>query len=526
MSAEAVKLLVVEDNPGDADLIREWLGEGSAARWPWAQVERLDEALRLMAGERFDVVLLDLSLPDSQGLDTVRRLLPACAGVAVVVLTGLQDEETGLAAVREGAQDYLVKGEGNGQLLARTLRYAVERKRAEDVLRKTEEQLRQAQKMEAVGRLAGGVAHDINNMMTVVTGFTDLLLGAPPPDELQQRGMLEEIQKAGERAVTVARQLLAFSRKQMVQPVVLDLNGVVTGMEKMLRSVIREDIQLITRPDPALHPVKADLGQIEMVLLNLAVNARDAMPRGGRLTIETANVELDAGVWPTEFEAEPGPYAYLAVTDTGCGMDEKTRAHLFEPFFTTKEAGMGTGLGLATVYGIVKQWGGQIAVYSEPGQGTTFKIYLPQVAGRVAAPASAPEGPGDLHGRETVLVAEDEEGVRRLARRVLEEKGYTLLEARDGAEALRIALQHPGPIHLLVTDTVMPEMNGRELSQRLLHSRPGVKVLYVSGYSENVIVHHGVLDPGIAFLQKPFTPLALLRKVREVLGQAPVPARA
>jgi signal transduction histidine kinase len=526
MSDGAIKLLVVEDNPGDADPIRERLGEGIAARWPLAQVGRLDEALRLMARERFDVVLLGLSLPDSHGLDTVRRLLPACAGVAVVVLTGLDDEEVGLAAVREGAQDYLVKGQVGGPLLVRTLRYAAERKRAEEVLRKTEEQLRQAQKMEAVGRLAGGVAHDINNMMTVVTGFSDLLLRAPPRDEQQQRGILEEIKKAGERAVTVARQLLAFSRKQMVQPVVLDLNGVVTGLDKMLRSLVREDIRLTTLLDPALHPVKADLGQIEVVILNLAANARDAMPRGGTLTIETANAELDASFWPNDFEAQPGPYACLAVTDTGSGMDERTRAHLFEPFFTTKEVGKGTGLGLATVYGVVKQSGGQIAVYSEPGRGTTFKIYLPQATETVPAPVSGPEPPGDLHGRETVLLAEDDEGVRRLARQVLEEKGYTLLEARTGAEALDVAGQHPGPIHLLVADTVMPEMNGRELSQRLVRSRPGVKVLYVSGYSENVIVHHGVLDPGIPFLQKPFTPPALLRKVREVLDQAPAQAQA
>jgi CheY-like chemotaxis protein len=265
---------------------------------------------------------------------------------------------------------------------------------------------------------------------------------------------------------------------------------------------------------------------LEVVILNLAANARDAMPRGGRLTVEIANVELGASFWPDAFEARPGPYACLAVTDTGCGMDERARAHLFEPFFTTKGVGKGTGLGLATVYGIVKQSGGQVAVSSAPGQGTTFNIYLPQVAETVAAPGSGPERPGDWQGRETVLVAEDEEGVRRLVRLVLEGKGYTLLEARDGAEALGIAERHPGPLHLLVTDTVMPEMNGRELSQRLLRSRPGVKVLYASGYRGDVVAHHGALDPGIAFLQRPFTPLALLWKVREVLDQAPVGAQA
>jgi CheY-like chemotaxis protein len=332
--------------------------------------------------------------------------------------------------------------------------------------------------------------------------------------------MLQEIKKAGERAASVTRQLLAFSRKQALQPVVLDLNGIVTGMEKMLRSLIREDIQLLTLLAPALRPVKADPGQVEVVLRNLAVNACDAMPRGGTLTLETANAELGASFWPNEVEAHPGPYACLAVTDTGCGMDERTRAHIFEPFFTTKEVGQGTGLGLATVYGIVKQSGGQIAVYSEPGLGTTFKIYLPQVAEPAPAPVAGPERPGGLGGRETVLLAEDEEGVRRLAREALAGQGYALLEAGDGAGALRLAERHPGPIHLLVTDSVMPGMNGRELSQRLLGSRPGVKVLYVSGYSESVIVHHGALDPGSAFLQKPFSAPALLRKVREVLDQA------
>jgi CheY-like chemotaxis protein len=335
------------------------------------------------------------------------------------------------------------------------------------------------------------------------------------------------MKKAGDRAASLTRQLLAFSRQQVVAPRVLDLNAVVADVDKMLRRLIGEDVSLASVLDPALGPIKADPGQMEQVLLNLAVNARDAMPRGGRLTIETANAELDEGYTRLHAEARPGPYVLLAVSDTGVGMDEATRARAFEPFFTTKGPGKGTGLGLATVYGIVRQAGGHVEVYSELGRGSTFKLYLPR-AGAMSLSGMPREGPpGRPSGTEVVLLVEDEDAVRALARHVLQAQGYTVLEARHGAEAVRCCEQHAGPIHLLMTDVVLPGPGGRELAERVTTLRPGVKVLYVSGYTDDAVVRHGVLEAEMAFLQKPFTVDALARKVREVLDrESPTPACA
>jgi PAS domain S-box-containing protein len=382
--------------------------------------------------------------------------------------------------------------------------------------RQIEEQLRQAQKMEAIGQLTSGIAHDFNNLLTVINGYSELTLQILAPDD-PQRGNVAYIKQAGDRAAALTRQLLAFSRKQVLSPKVLDLNAVVTNLDSMLRRLIGEDIQLSTVPASGLWRVKADQGLFEQVIMNLAVNARDAMPQGGRLTIETANVELDNAYARRHVSVQPGSYVMLAVSDTGCGMDAGTQARIFEPFFTTKEKGKGTGLGLSTVYGIVKQSGGNIWVYSEPGRGTTFKIYLPRVEESVVTvePETAPLQAA--RGSETVLLVEDEESVRTLVRTILQTNGYTVLEASNGGHALQLCERHPGPIHLLVSDVVMPEMSGRELAERLTSSRPNVKVLYLSGYTDNAIVRHGVLEPGTAFLQKPFTPDSLLRKVREVL---------
>jgi two-component system cell cycle sensor histidine kinase/response regulator CckA len=387
-----------------------------------------------------------------------------------------------------------------------------------------EAQLLQAQKMEAVGRLAGGVAHDFNNLLTVILGSAELLLDSLGRNH-PEREEAEEIRKAALRAADLTRQLLAFSRQQILAPQVLDLNEVVANMDKMLRRVIREDIDLRTVPSRDLRAVRADRGQLEQVVMNLAANARDAMPTGGKLTIETANVELDEAYARAHATAKPGSYVMLAVSDTGVGMDAETRARLFEPFFTTKPKGKGTGLGLATVYGIVKQSGGYIWVYSEPGRGTTFKIYLPRVEDAAVPSGSTPAAPPSLRGSETILLVEDQEEVRRLTHRVLEARGYTLLVAASGIEALRVAEAHPGPIHLLVTDVIMPAMSGREVGLLLAPARPETKVLYVSGYADESIVHHGVLEPGIAFLQKPFTAEALARKVREVLDTPRASAR-
>jgi PAS domain S-box-containing protein len=389
---------------------------------------------------------------------------------------------------------------------------------AHDVTKRksVETQLLQAQKMEAVGRLAGGIAHDFNNLLTVILGSSDLLLEGLRVDH-QSRADLEDIQKAGQRAAALTRQLLAFSRQQVLAPQVLDLNALIADLEKMLRRLIGEDIEFRTVLAPDLGAVRADPGQLEQVIMNLAVNARDAMPHGGKLTVETINADLDDAYAQAHVPLVAGRYAMLAVSDTGIGMDTQVKAHIFEPFFTTKEKGKGTGLGLATVYGIVKQTDGYIWVYSEPGQGTSFKIYLPHVAAAPEPPAPKPLVPASLAGSETVLLAEDEEAVRNFTRRVLAAHGYTVLTAADGQEALHLAEQHAGPIHLLLTDVVMPNMGGRELAERLVAARHDTKVLYLSGYTDDAIVHHGVLEPGIAFLQKPFTLQGLARKLREVL---------
>ena len=379
-----------------------------------------------------------------------------------------------------------------------------------------EMQLLQAQKMEAVGLLAGGVAHDFNNVLTAIGGYAELVREDLPGEDARRHDV-EEILRATERAATLTRQLLAFSRRQVLAPRVLDLNGVVAGVDNMLRRLIGADVELRTALGPVLGAVRADPGQLEQVIMNLVVNARDAMPRGGKLTIETANAELDESYALEHPSVVAGPYVMLAVSDSGVGMDAATQARIFEPFFTTKEKGKGTGLGLATVYGIVKQSGGNIWLYSEPGRGTTFKIYLPRVDQPPEQPAAAPAPRAAPRGSETVLLVEDDEAVRALARKMLAAHGYTVLAAASGAEALKLAADHTGPIHLLVTDVVLPGMSGRELATRFQSVRPGLKVLYTSGYTDDAVVHHGVLDPGIAFLQKPFTSGTLARKVRETL---------
>jgi PAS domain S-box-containing protein len=389
-----------------------------------------------------------------------------------------------------------------------------------------EEQLLQAQKMDAVGRLAGGVAHDFNNLLTAIIGSADLLRERLP-DNHPERVEADEIRAAALRAADLTRQLLAFSRRQILAPQVLHLNRVVAGMNKMLRRLIGEDIEFRCVLTPELGAVRADPGQIEQVIMNLVVNARDAMPRGGTLTIETANVELDEAYGAEHVPVARGHHVLLSVSDTGVGMDGRTQARLFEPFFTTKAQGQGTGLGLSTVYGIVKQSGGYIWVFSELGRGSTFKVYLPRVASETESPLAAqsqprlPEVPG---GRETLLIVEDQAEVRRLTEKVLKARGYTVLVAENGPEALRMAEQHAGPIDLLLTDVVMPQMSGREVGMLLGAVRPKLKVLYLSGYADESIVHRGVLEPGLAFLQKPFSPESLARKVREMLDAPPAAA--
>jgi PAS domain S-box-containing protein len=385
-----------------------------------------------------------------------------------------------------------------------------------------EEQFRQAQKMEAVGRLAGGLAHDFNNLLSVVLSYAELVLTELEPGS-RQRVDVEEIRRAGERATDLTRQLLAFSRQQVLSPKVLDLRLVVRNMENLLRRLLGEDVALLIVAADGGNRVSVDPSQIEQIVMNLAINARDAMPRGGKLTIEIADVSLGASYAVMHAGVEPGDYVMLAVSDTGVGMNAMTRDRVFEPFFTTKERGKGTGLGLSTVFGIVKQSHGHIQVYSELGVGTTFKIYLPCSEQLEAVESPPPPPPTTLRGSETILLVEDDDQVREMNRHILRRYGYEVLEAQNGGEAFLVNERFSGPIHLLLTDVVMPRMSGREVAERLRSVRPEMRVLYCSGYTEDAVIHNGVLDVGTSFLQKPTTPELLLRKVREVLSRGTAP---
>lgn len=405
----------------------------------------------------------------------------------------------------------------NDNKIIAVVRDISDRKQSEEERDKLESQLQQAQKMESVGRLAGGVAHDFNNMLSVIIGHTELALmktGASKPIS----GHLEEIHNAAERSADLTRQLLAFARKQAVAPKVLRLNETVAGMLKMLQRLIGEDISLTWRPGTKLWPVKLDPSQIDQILANLCVNAKDAITNTGRITIETGNKTIDTGYCASNPEAAPGEYVWLAISDDGCGMDKETQNHIFEPFFTTKNVGEGTGLGLATVYGIVKQNNGFINVYSEPGQGTTFTIYLPHHAGTAEETSTAAVAIPAQHGNETILLVEDEAAILNMATLMFENLGYTVLPAGGPAEALRIAEEHSGRFQLLITDVIMPDMNGRDLAKHVLAAHPEVKCLYMSGYTANAIAHHGVLDEGLHFIQKPFTLPDMAMKVREILN--------
>ena len=665
MTGGMIHVLLVEDNPGDARLVKEILEHDESTAFRVKHVSTLKEAMSSLApGAANQVILLDLGLPDESGLRTLQRIIPVAQEASIVVITGLQDEELGIAAIREGAHDYLIKGQVDGGQLRRILRYAVERHKMQSDLqaeidrrarvqqalelseeryrllletaptgivitnergrvvqanaealrifgyvrreligqtidmllperlchaheeklsvymkephvrpmglelfarrkdgtefpaeislgplatgegtlvsatvvditarKKMEEQLRIAQRMEAIGNLAGGVAHDFNNLLAVILGCSDVVLDTLAPGHPAAK-KVEMIRKAGASAAELTRQLLAFSRQQMLQPRVLDLKEIVERTEVLLRHLLGENIALTISLEASLGCVKADPGQVEQVLLNLAVNSRDAMPQGGRLKIEAHNCELDDSYKDEQETVIPGRYVMLAVEDTGCGMDRETQSRIFDPFFTTKEIGKGTGLGLAIVYGIVKQSGGYIRVDSAPGKGSKFKVYLPRVE-ETAEPSKEEESEATvLRGCETILLAEDSASLREVAGQYLESLGYTVLEAPSGPEALERAKDFQGPIHLLLTDVVMPEMSGPELAVHMAALRPGIKVILTSGYTDDTILRQGELEPGVVFIQKPYRPKALVRKIREVLGgpdqksESPIPLRS
>ena len=520
---EPLRFIHLESNPVDAELICATLRDAGISCQP-RRAQTREEFLAALRQDGCSFILADTSVPGFDGaaaLALTRTLHPE---MPFLFVSSVQGEEFAIDLMQRGATDYIYK-QRLGRLvpsIKRTLRdldERLERRRAEDALRVSEKQFRQAQKMEAVGRLAGGLAHDFNNLLTVIMGHSQILL-----EELASnnpvRPKIEEMQKAGERAATLIRQLMAFSRKQPVESKVLPLNSVIGNVESMLRRLIGEDIQLVIRPDPYDGHVKADSGQLEQVIMNLVVNARDAMPNGGLLAIETSQTELTRTPMHHLQPLPLGHYVKLTVTDNGCGMESDVLSHLFEPFFTTKEEHKGTGLGLSTVFGIVTTCGGGIDVWSQVGHGTTFDLYFPRVNPQVMT-ANATEPQDRLRqGSETILLVEDDTSVRDLVRTELAQIGYQVLEARNGVEACLAATQQNCHVDLLLTDVVMPGMNGRELAQHLSVIKPNLRVLFISGYLDDMSVNSGMDPHRTTFLQKPFTPDQLLRTIRALLDSS------
>jgi two-component system cell cycle sensor histidine kinase/response regulator CckA len=521
----ALRALLVEDVEDDAQLVLRALRRADYDVTS-LRVDTADAMRQALHAQPWDLVLSDHAMPHFSGPAALELLKAAGLDIPFLVVSGKIGEENAVAMMRAGARDYIPKDNLRrlGAAVERELREAEsrrQRRRAEEAEKALEAQYRQAQKMEGIGQLAGGVAHDFNNLLTIINGFSELLLKQVGPAE-PARNFLEQIRRAGERATTLTRQLLIFSRKQVATPRVLDLNVVISEVQKMLCRIIGDNIKLTTELGPRLRPIKADPGQVEQVLVNLAVNARDAMPGGGTITIRTRNLTFQEGYSRPLPDMALGTYVLLEVSDTGVGMTPEVRARIFEPFFTTKPAGKGTGLGLATVFGIVKQSAGHIAVESQPGQGATFRIYLPESV--EAAAAVGPQQPTDhevgARDHEVVLLAEDDEGVRLLVNQALVRNGYTVLEASNGQQALQLAGQYRGPIHALVTDLVMPEMGGLELAQKLRQAHPETRVLCVSGYASDPGIHKLVLARELEFLPKPLSPASLTRKVRQLLDAA------
>jgi two-component system cell cycle sensor histidine kinase/response regulator CckA len=515
-----LRLLHLEDDPVDAELITTTLIEGGIP----CQSQLVDTRQAFVAAlkeGRMDLILADYSIPGFDGMTALALARQHCPDVPFLFVSATIGEELAIDTMHQGATDYVLK-QRLGRLVPsvqralRELNDRAERKRAEEALRQSEKQFRQSQKMEAVGRLAGGIAHDFNNLLTVIMGYSQVLLTELGPQH-PLCGKIEETLKAGERAATLVRQLLTFSRKQSLDPKILSLNTAVTSLENLLHRLIGEDIHLVSKLDPTNGRLRADQAQLEQVLVNLVVNARDAMPKGGTLTIETAEVELTRSPVYYLTPLPPGRYVRLAVSDTGCGMDRKTQSHIFEPFFTTKEEGKGSGLGLSTVFGIVTQCGGAIDVTSRVGHGTRFDLYFPKVEPEVMSDAPVQPLGQPRRGTETILLVEDEPSVRTLVRDELRKLGYRVLEAKNGIEACLLATQQAGSFQLLLTDIVMPGMAGRELAQHLSVIKPDLRTLFMSGYLDDVGIMAGQEEGTSSFLQKPFTPEVLARAVRSLL---------
>jgi two-component system cell cycle sensor histidine kinase/response regulator CckA len=544
-----IRVLLVEDDEDDFLLTRDLLRDAGGARFELQWISDYQAAAAAICSGAFEICLVDYRLGAQNGMEFIRAVTGRCVGTPLILLTGETDREIDLQALKAGAADYLSKAELSAPLLSRSIRYAIERRAAMNQLLLSQEQLRQAQKLEAVGRLAGGVAHDFNNLLTAITGYSELLLNrlssqSPAVDAVHAD--LEEIHKAAKRGAALTQQLLTFSRKQIVQPTVLDLNSVVTDLQNMLDRMIGDHIRIDTLPAADLKQVRADRGQIEQVIMNLAINARDAMPAGGRLLIKTANVSfgaVDSASPPPVSDMAPGDYVSLLVSDTGIGMDAETCSHVFEPFFTTKGPGKGTGLGLSTVYGIVQSGGGAVHIQSELGRGAIFTVYLPALTSaqaqtdlRLDAPlarrpaqirASAPTSA--QHASQTILLVEDQDVVRKLVARILKSGGYQVLTASGGEQALvlcREAHDTGGKVDLLLSDVMMAGMNGRELARRVHAAWPAVKVMFISGYTsgELGVGAGGKLEFNATFLQKPFTMEDLLQRVSQALESDPHPA--
>lgn len=518
----SLRLLLLEDNATDADLIVSLLTEGGIACTA-RRVESRDAFVTALKEGQVDMILADYSLPGFDGVTALEMAQKLTPEIPFIFVSGTLGEELAIDTMHRGATDYILK-QRLGRLvpsIQRALREVhdrTERKRAEEALRQTEMQLRQSQKMEAIGRLAGGLAHDFNNLLTVILGHSQVMLNEMAPEQPLRRG-IEEMKKAGDRAAALIKQLLAFSRKQPSEPRVFDLNPVIGNFETMLRRLIGEDIELVVKASHESLRVKADPAQLEQIVMNLVVNARDAMAKGGKLTIETGLANLRRTPMYCLSPLMPGTYVRLSVSDTGCGMPVHVQAHMFEPFFTTKEEGKGTGLGLSTVFGIVTQSGGGLEVRSKVGKGTRFDVYLPSITAEAEDHAGAESTQSPMDGHEMILLAEDDSGVRDLMCDELGKLGYRVFTAKNGLEACLVGTQQIGGLDLLLTDVVMPGMSGRELAEHLRVIKPELKLLFISGHTNDVGIGAG--DSSSAYLQKPFTPEILAKTIRELLDCTP-----